>query len=77
MEEATPGSVGVSGEMRCKEVTSPGVAEMEADCKMHEGGRVGERLWGGPASESFFFSLLLLFGSKTADAGTEVNVYRE
>lgn len=59
-------------------MTSLGVAEMEADCKMHEGGRVGEELWGGPASESFFFfSLLLLFGSKTADAGTEVNVYRE
>lgn len=42
-----------------------------------KGDEWGRGCGGGGRPESCFFSLLLLFGSKTADAGTEVNVYRE
>lgn len=59
-------------------------AETEADCKMHEAG--GAQRKGRVEAEvavilkvAFFspFSSLLPSGSKTADAGTEGNVYRE
>lgn len=42
-----------------------------------KGDECGRCCGGDRRLKVFFFSLLLLFGSKTADAGTEVNVYRE